>query len=127
MPDIIAASIAHLDSNGNKVSTGAANPLPVTASLTPPSGGQTFTTASVQTVTAGGTSQAVFAANTSRVYLLIVNNSDTIMYVEFGADATTASIPLAANGGFYEPLIAPGQTVNLLCATTGKAFVAKQA
>ncbi len=87
----------------------------------------TFTTATTQTVTSGGVSQQVFGANASRVYLLIVNPSDTIMYVEFGSAATTASIPIAANGGFYEPLVAPGQTVNLLCATTGKAFVAKQA
>jgi hypothetical protein len=97
------------------------------AALISPSG-RIFTSAGAQTITAGGAAQTVFAANTSRVYLFIVNTSDTIMYLDVtGAAATTASIPLAASGGFYEPLVAPSALISILCATTGKAFVAKQA
>ena len=79
--------------------------------------------------TAGGTSQVVFAANATRAYLFICNTSDTVMYVNFGTAAVAGqpSITLIANGGFYEPLVPPNQSVNLLCATTGKTFVAKQA
>jgi hypothetical protein len=103
----------------------ATNPLPVT--LDAHIGGATFTDGSPLTITTGGASQQVFAANTARVYLFVINTSDTIMYLGIGAAATATGIPLAAGGGFYEPLVAPGQSINILCATTGKTFVAKSA
>jgi hypothetical protein len=80
-------------------------------------------------ITAGGAAQQIFAANATRRYLFLSNPSDTVMYVNFGtaAVASQPSITLAANGGFLEPLVPSGQTVSILCATTGKAFVAKQA
>jgi hypothetical protein len=79
------------------------------------------------TITTGGTSQVVFAAR-DRTYLLLINDSDTVMFVNFGVAAVSGqpSIRLAANGGFYEPLVPPNQSVNIICATTGKTFVAKQ-
>lgn len=81
------------------------------------------------TITTGNVSQQIFAANASRSYLFLVNTSDTVMYVNFAIPAIAGqpSITLAANGGFYEPLVAPNQTVNIICATAGKTFVAKQA
>ena len=88
----------------------------------------TFTSAAAQTITLGGTAQTVFAASTTRGYLFVLNTSDTIMYLDVtGAAATSAAIPLAANNGYYEPLVAPASAISILCATTGKTFVAKQA
>ncbi len=102
------------------------NPVPV--ALASRAGGVAFTSAAAQTITLGGTAQTVFAANTARVYLFVLNTSDTVMYLDVtGAAATSAAIPLAPNGGFYEPTVAPGGAISLLCATTGKTFVAKQA
>lgn len=81
------------------------------------------------TIAVGNTSQQVFAANADRSYLFLLNTSDTVMYVNFATAAVAGqpSITLAANGGFYEPLVAPNQTVNIICATAGKTFVAKEA
>ncbi len=112
--------------------SGAAQPIsstnPVPVSISTPGGAAVFTSAVTQTITSGATAQTVFAANTSRAYLLVVNTSDTIMYLEVtGAAATSTSIPLAPNNGFYEPLVAPTSVISILCATTGKTFVAKQA
>lgn len=113
-------------SNGELVRVSPTTPLPVT--LEAPGGAPVFTSAAMQTITAGATAQTVFAANSSREYLIVINTSDTIMYLEVtGSAATATSIPLAANGGFYEPLVAPTSLISILCATTGKAFVAKQA
>lgn len=83
------------------------------------------------TIASGGTAQQVFAACESRTYLLVQNLSDTVMYLDFGTDAAAAagSILLAANGGSYEcPAdFCPTQRVSIFCATTGKAFTAKEA
>lgn len=79
------------------------------------------------TITLGGTSQQAAAANTSRRYLIFQNISDTTMWLNFGtaAVATQPSIQIVA-GGNYEPLVAPTQAVNVLCATTGKAYACKE-
>lgn len=81
------------------------------------------------TIAAGGTAEEVFAANASRKYLFITNPSDTEMWINFGvaAVASQPSIRLAPNGGYFEPLVPSGQSVSIFCATTGKAFVAKEA
>lgn len=111
---------------GNSTNVSPTQPLPVT--ILAPGGAPVFTTAAVQTITAGTTAQTVFAANSTREYLIVINTSDTAMQLEVtGAAATATSIPLAANGGFYEPLVAPTSAISILCATTGKTFVAKQA
>lgn len=118
--------IQFTQTGGNSTNVSPTTPLPVT--LLAPGGAPVFTSAAVQTITAGATAQTVFAANSTRGYLFVLNTSDTIMYLEVtGSDATSTSIPLAANGGFYEPLVAPTSAISILCATTGKAFVAKQA
>lgn len=78
-------------------------------------------------ITAGGTSQIVAPAASSRTYFFIVNTSSKVLYVETtGAPATLDSIPLAADGGFYEPLVAPTGAISIFGDTTGKTFVAKQ-
>lgn len=79
--------------------------------------------------TSTGASQQVFAANAARKYLLIINNSDTEMWVNSpeAASASQPSIRLVPNGGFFEPLLPPNGPVNLFCASAGKSFTAKQA
>lgn len=82
-------------------------------------------------ITAGGTSEQVFASNTSRVYLLVQNVSDTDMWVNFGTAAVQdqPSILLKAGGGAFsaEGNFVPSGSVNIICATTGKPYTAKEA
>lgn len=78
--------------------------------------------------TCTGSTQAVFAANASRRYLLIQNISDTAIYVNFGADADTDShsVKLAAGDTLvFETGFVPTSAVNIL-GTATKKFVAKQ-
>lgn len=82
------------------------------------------------TITTGGTSQVIFAANESRRSFEFQNTSDTVMYLDFGQAATstlTKSFTVAP-GGFYAHVSNFPYTtsINVLCATTGKTFVAKQ-
>lgn len=79
------------------------------------------------TITTGGTSQQVAASNTSRKYFAIQNISDTDMYLGVGyTPTTTTGILLSKSGGgfVFESNFIPTQAINILCATTGKAFVA---
>lgn len=79
------------------------------------------------TITTGGTSQQVAASNTSRKYFAIQNISDTDMYLGVGyTPTTTTGILLTKSGGglAFESTFIPTQAINILCATTGKAFVA---
>lgn len=79
------------------------------------------------TITTGGTSQQIVAANSSRKYLLVQNISDTNMYLGVGyTPTTTTGILLASNGGgiIFESSFIPNSAINILCATAGKAFVA---
>lgn len=81
------------------------------------------------TITTGGTSQTVFAANNNRRYLEIQNISDTTMYVNFGAAAVadSNSFKLVAGAVYVNASnYCPQGIVTIICATTGKAFVAKQ-
>lgn len=82
------------------------------------------------TITTGGTSQVIFAANENRRSFEFQNTSDTVMYLDFGQAATstlTKSFTVTA-GGFYSHVSNFPYTtsVTVLCATTGKTFVAKQ-
>ncbi|MBU3721210.1 MAG: hypothetical protein FGM22_10780 [Burkholderiaceae bacterium] len=95
----------------------------VTANVVIPSG--TVTNRS-STITTGGTSQQVAASNTSRKYFLIQNISDTDMYLGVGyTPTTTTGILLSKNGSgiTFESGFIPTSAINVLCATTGKAFV----
>ena len=82
------------------------------------------------TITTGGTSQQVAASNTSRKYFLIQNISDTDMYLGVGYTPTTTTGILLAKSGSgitFESGFIPTSAINVLCATTGKAFVALEA
>ena len=53
--------------------------------------------------TIGATSTAALAANANRLYALLVNDSDTPIYIKLGATAVAnQGIRLNANGGSYE-------------------------
>lgn len=61
------------------------------------------------TIAVGATTTAVVPASTSRQYLLLVNVSDTDMYLSLGGNAAALSgLPLYANGGSYEMSIVLG-------------------
>ena len=80
------------------------------------------------TITTGGTSQNIAAYHADRNYFFFQNISDVAMYLNFSADATTSSILVAANGGSFTcDNFAPINPINVLCATTGKKFVAFEA
>lgn len=62
-----------------------------------------YTTAAHTTLSVTTTSQAALAANTTRLYALLVNDSDTTIYVKIGATAVAnQGIRLNVNGGSYE-------------------------
>ncbi|MHB9134742.1 MAG: hypothetical protein ACYDBB_27040 [Armatimonadota bacterium] len=61
-------------------------------------------------VEVGATSTSVAAANADRKYLLLVNDSDTDIYVNLtgGAAALHAGVLLKPGGGFYEMTLGSG-------------------
>jgi hypothetical protein len=82
------------DEEGNPINEG--NPLPVRSYV----GAQSMTHS---VVNVGIATTLVLAANPSRKYALIINDSDTVIYVKFGTTAILNSgIRLDANGGKYE-------------------------
>lgn len=82
------------------------------------------------TIAAGGTAQDVYTADqTPKNGFEFFNNSDTVMYLDFGTAATTTKgIPVPAGGSYYLPGaggVVPSGRLSVLCATTGKTFVCK--
>jgi hypothetical protein len=81
-------------------------------------------------IASGGTSQTVFAANSSRSWLFVQNISNAVMYLNFSgvSVADSNSVKLNANS-YYEnpPHYCPNGTLTIIGATTGQKFVAKQA
>lgn len=81
-------------------------------------------------ITTGGTAQDVYsAAQAPKHGMEFYNTSDTLMYLNFDADASaTNGIPVAAGAGYYLPgpagRMATGR-LSVLCATTGKTFTCK--
>jgi len=81
-------------------------------------------------ITAGGTAQEAYAKNDApKYYCLFQNNSDTVMYIDFGIPATADTGIKIAAGVAWEP---PGGVIfagalSVLCATTGKKYCCKTA
>jgi len=71
----------------------------------------THTTISVST-----TSTIVLPANSNRKYLLIVNDSDTNMYLSFGTNAVVGEgIPISASGNYeLQPWFISTQAINCI-------------
>lgn len=95
----------------------------------------TPTAAATLSITSGGVTQQVFAANSARKYLLIQNLSVEVLWVRFGGSATAAAPSIALSpcataadglGGAleYECGAVPTGTVNVIGATTSSAFTA---
>lgn len=111
---------------------GSANPLQVTLANTgsnttalqvrPRNGAITVTTGS--TSGTANTSAQALASNSSRQYLLIQNISDTDMYVNFGASATTDNMLILKNGGgvVFESGFVPTDNVNVICSAASKKY-----
>jgi len=81
------------------------------------------------TIAVGATSQQVFAANATRNYLLIQNNSADTLWINFGVAAvqTQPSIKLLPNGSLEFSQFLSTQTVNIIGPNAGATFTAKQA
>lgn len=78
---------------------GPTSPLPTSEA----SGTGTFAAATHTTVSVATTSTQLIAANAVRLYLLIVNDSDTPIYLSLnGASAVGAGIRLNPGGGSFE-------------------------
>jgi len=108
------------------LATNATGNLQVTALL---SGGAV--TDGSGTVATGGTSQQIFASNTSRQFLMVINppTATELLYVNTGAAASTTAgssypIPIGGNLTFDSGFVPTG-TVNVTAVTTGHAFIAK--
>jgi hypothetical protein len=111
---------------------GSANPLQVTLANTganttalqvrPRNGALTVTSGS--TSASANTSAQALASNSSRQYLLIQNVSDTDMYFNFGATATTDHLFIAKSGGgiVFESGFVPTDAVNVICSASSKKF-----
>lgn len=82
------------------------------------------------TITTGGTSQTVFAANASRSFLLIQNVSAEPLWVNFGAaaneDQPSVKLPIDEKL-MFDGRFVPTESVDIVGATTGSSFTAKQA
>jgi len=111
---------------------GSANPLQVTLANTGanttalqvrPSNG-TLTVTSGSTSASANTSAQALASNSSRQYLLIQNVSDTDMYFNFGATATTDHLFIAKSGGgiVFESGFVPTDAVNVICSSASKKY-----
>ena len=78
--------------------------------------------------TIGATSTAALAANANRLYALLVNDSDTTIYIKLGAAAVVnEGIRLNASGGSYELSEKEGNlytgAINAICASGGKKIL----
>lgn len=80
------------------------------------------------TIAAGGVSQVVANANNDRAFLFFQNVSDTTMWINFGATANTdqPSIKVLPDATFVTDRFVPTSSVNVICATTGKAYTCKE-
>jgi hypothetical protein len=83
------------------------------------------------TVTLGGTSQSLMAANANRAYLLIMNptNATEDLFICLVGAAETGSVRSfsLSPGGTYErasPSYVPSNAITITAATTAHAFVA---
>jgi len=95
-----------------------ASPVPIR----PRSGTLTVTAGS--TSASANTSAQALASNASRQYLLIQNVSDTDMYFNFGATATSDHLFVAKSGGgiVFESGFVPTDAVNAICSAASKKF-----
>lgn len=81
------------------------------------------------TISVGGTSQVVFAANPIRKYLIFQNQSSGDLWINFGIAAVQSQPSIRVFPG--ESFLMEGShistdSINVIGATTGQSFAAKQ-
>ena len=87
-----------------------------------------YTTPTHTAVTVGNSTTVAKAANANRKYLLLVNDSDEVVYVKLGAAAVlNQGIRINASGGSYEMSGALGNlytgAVNAICTSGSKTLL----
>ena len=100
-------------------------PLKVDSSGRQISGDGAYTTPTHTQPTVGATTTAVLAANANRLYALIVNDSDEVIYIYLGGNAVmNRGIRINASGGSYEMSKNLGNlytgVINGICTSGGK-------
>ena len=95
---------------------------------TKPSNGNVLDHSSASSGAAPSGAHIVMLANESRTYFVFQNISDTVMSINFGADAGAADSIVVQPGGSvtFNSAWVPSQQVFLRCSSTGKEFVAKE-
>ena len=83
-------------------------------------------------VTIANASTRVVNSNDTRIYLLLINDSDETIYVKFDSSAVlNEGLRLNANGGFYEMSPANANlfqgAVNAICASGNKNLLVIEA
>lgn len=122
-PDVLATLMVYDGTNLRLARANASGQLvsvPASGALTDRSG----------TITLGGTSQQLMAANAARRYLFVQNVSAGDLWVNFGVAAAQAqpSVKIATNGTFImDGSFVSTEAVNIVGATTAQAFTAKEA
>lgn len=111
-----------VNSAGNLTGVSTATPLPIS------SGNGSLTDGSGSITTANG-SQLLFAANPARKYLFVQNNSAGSLWINYGSAATLSSpsVVLTAGQSYENPSsFVSSQAINIVGATAGQSFTAKQ-
>ena len=90
--------------------------------------GQEYTTPTHTAPSIGTTSTTALASNASRLYALLINDSDETIYLKLGATAVAnEGIRLNANDGNYEMSKKLGNlytgVINAICASGGKKLL----
>ena len=95
---------------------------------TKPSTGNVLDHSSASSGAAAAGAHIVMVANESRTYFVFQNISDTVMSINFGADAGAADGIVVQPGGSvtFNSAWVPSQEVRLRCSSSSKSYVAKQ-
>ncbi|SRR6266849_3520231 len=114
-----AARATLYDTAGNPIAASSPTPVPTRGNSVDRSG----------TITLGGTSQQLMAANATRVYLFIQNVSTGDLWFNYNIAAVVGqpSIKIPA-GGSYEnpPHFVDPRAINIVGATTTQPFSARE-
>jgi hypothetical protein len=95
---------------------------------TKPSTGTVLDHSSTTSGAAPSGGHIVMVANESRTYFVFQNVSDTVMSINFAADAGASNSIVVQPGGSvtFNSAWVPSQEVRLRCSSASKAYVAKQ-
>ena len=112
---------------GSSLSVVLATSHPTVTTMPVPQRGQS--TSRSGTITTGGTAQQLAAANATRSYLLIQNQSSGNLWIDFGTTAVAGqpSILIGPSGSYESPPnFCETGAVSVIGATTGQAWAAKE-